>query len=449
MEKRPVILVVMDGIGIREDKKNNAVALANKPTLDKLWAECPHTQLRAHGLAVGLPTDSDMGNSEVGHNALGCGQIYSQGAKLVNENIESKEIFNSKTWKDLAENAKDSKMHFIGLLSDGNVHSNISHLKALIKEAKNEGIKEVRIHALLDGRDVPATSALEYVSDIESFMAELNDDMCTLNPDTYEEALLNKDDDGHGFHEASSLRKVGDHYVIVYASEFIDETHRNGGHPTNLDYAVSKSVAGPYVRKGRIIDNTGIDPQSWNNHGSIVKIENQWYVFYHGSSNNTKYARRARVERIEVDEERGIIEQVEMTSQGFSHGLDATAGIEAGWQCGLTGGAYLTEKEGRFPLVHITDGCSVKWRYIEFLEDANWAIEIEGTALKECGISILANGESVGVINIEDIHQETTWKAPIELNKSGRYEIELQFFAEGEEDLFELDRIRFVKNKIN
>ena len=261
--------------------------------------------------------------------------------------------------------------------------------------------------------------------------------------------MINKDDDGHGFHEASSLRKVGDHYVIVYASEFIDETHRNGGHPTNLDYAVSKSVAGPYVRKGRIIDNTGIDPQSWNNHGSIVKIENQWYVFYHGSSNNTKYARRARVERIEVDEERGIIEQVEMTSQGFSHGLDATAGIEAGWQCGLTGGAYLTEKEGRFPLVHITDGCSVKWRYIEFLEDANWAIEIEGTALKECGISILANGESVGVINIEDIHQETTWKAPIEFNKSGRYEIELQFFAEGEEDLFELDRIRFVKNKIN
>ena len=176
MEKRPVILVVMDGIGIREDKKNNAVALANKPTLDKLWAECPHTQLRAHGLAVGLPTDSDMGNSEVGHNALGCGQIYSQGAKLVNENIESGEIFNSKTWKDLAENAKGNKMHFIGLLSDGNVHSNISHLKALIKESKNEGIKEVRVHALLDGRDVPATSALEYVNDIESFMAELNDD---------------------------------------------------------------------------------------------------------------------------------------------------------------------------------------------------------------------------------------------------------------------------------
>lgn len=176
MEKRPVVLVVMDGIGIREDKTNNAVALANKPTLDKLWKECPHTQLRAHGLAVGLPTDKDMGNSEVGHNALGCGQIYSQGAKLVNENIETGEIFHSKTWKELAENAKDSKMHFLGLLSDGNVHSNISHLKALIKESKAEGIKEVRVHALLDGRDVPATSALEYVDDIENFMADLNDE---------------------------------------------------------------------------------------------------------------------------------------------------------------------------------------------------------------------------------------------------------------------------------
>lgn len=95
---------------------------------------CPHTELRAHGLAVGLPTDGDMGNSEVGHNAIGCGQIYSQGAKLVNENIESGELFQSRTWKELVEGAKDGHaMHFIGLLSDGNVHSHIKHLEALIK----------------------------------------------------------------------------------------------------------------------------------------------------------------------------------------------------------------------------------------------------------------------------------------------------------------------------
>lgn len=176
MEKKPVVLVVMDGVGLTETHLGNAVHQAHKPTLDYLLASCPNTRLRAHGLSVGLPTDDDMGNSEVGHNAIGCGQIYSQGAKLVNENIESGEIFNSAAWKDLSENAKGHTMHFIGLLSDGNVHSHIDHLKALIKQAKAEGVQQVRIHALLDGRDVPDTSALLYVEDIENFMAELNDD---------------------------------------------------------------------------------------------------------------------------------------------------------------------------------------------------------------------------------------------------------------------------------
>lgn len=176
MEKRPVVLVVMDGVGISDKELGNAVKMAYKPHLDKLWKECPHTQLRAHGLAVGLPTDGDMGNSEVGHNAIGCGQIYSQGAKLVNENIDSKELFNSATWKELVAGAKDHTMHFIGLLSDGNVHSHIKHLEALIKQAKEEGVKKVRLHILLDGRDVPETSALQYVDEIENFMSDLNDD---------------------------------------------------------------------------------------------------------------------------------------------------------------------------------------------------------------------------------------------------------------------------------
>ena len=176
MSKRPVVLVVMDGVGIAESEFGNAVKKAYKPTLDDLWTNHPHTEIKAHGLAVGLPTDGDMGNSEVGHNALGCGQIYSQGAKLVNENIESGEIFKTETWNALVENCKEGTMHFLGLLSDGNVHSHIKHLKALVKKAKEDGVKEVRIHALLDGRDVPETSALTYVEDIENFMAELNDD---------------------------------------------------------------------------------------------------------------------------------------------------------------------------------------------------------------------------------------------------------------------------------
>ena len=177
MSKRPVVLVWNDLVGVRAYEFGNSVNNAYKPTLDNLWENCPHTEIKAHGVAVGLPSDSDMGNSEVGHNALGCGQIYSQGAKLVNESIESGDMFTTETWKALVDKCKDNgKMHFLGLLSDGNVHSHINHLKALISRAKEEGVKEVRLHVLLDGRDVPETSALIYVDEIENYMAGLNDD---------------------------------------------------------------------------------------------------------------------------------------------------------------------------------------------------------------------------------------------------------------------------------
>ena len=126
MKKKPVVLIVMDGIGLSEKTDGNAVRNAYTPILDKMWATCPHTAIAAHGVAVGLPTDGDMGNSEVGHNALGCGQIYSQGAKLVHESIASNEIYQSEIWTSLVENAKGHTLHFIGLLSDGNVHSHIS-----------------------------------------------------------------------------------------------------------------------------------------------------------------------------------------------------------------------------------------------------------------------------------------------------------------------------------
>ena len=119
-------------------------------------------------------------------------------------------------------------------------------------------------------------------------IAKLMEDMCTLDPDTYAECLISNEDGMHGFHEAYSLRKIGDWYVIVYASEYILRYPNRGGAPTCLDYAVSKNIYGPYERRGTIIDNTGVDPQSWNNHGSILKVNGQWYVFYHGSSNNCK-----------------------------------------------------------------------------------------------------------------------------------------------------------------
>ena len=178
--KKPVVLVIMDGVGKGDGGSGDAVAVAKTPTLDHLLATCPHNWLKAHGTAVGLPSDDDMGNSEVGHNALGCGQIYSQGAKLVNESIENGTLFASATWKDLIANCGDDAhaLHFIGLLSDGNVHSNISHLFALLRHAKAEGVKRAYCHILLDGRDVPATSALEYVAQLEEVLSELRTDGC-------------------------------------------------------------------------------------------------------------------------------------------------------------------------------------------------------------------------------------------------------------------------------
>ncbi len=176
--KKPIVLVIMDGVGRGDGGPGDAVALARTPNLDRLFATCPFTWLKAHGDAVGLPTDDDMGNSEVGHNALGCGQIYAQGAKLVQESIEKGTLFTSKTWQALIANCKTGErtMHFLGLLSDGNVHSNIHHLIALLRKAREENLHSVCVHILLDGRDVPSTSALEYVDQLETVLSELSDE---------------------------------------------------------------------------------------------------------------------------------------------------------------------------------------------------------------------------------------------------------------------------------
>ena len=174
----PVLTIVMDGVGIAPESAGNAVTSAYTPTLDSLMKKYPWVKLKAHGTAVGLPGDDDMGNSEVGHNALGSGQVFAQGAKLVSQSIENGKMFNSDTWKAIVCGVKENNgvLHFIGLFSDGNVHSHIDHLKAMIIQAKNEGVKTVRIHTLIDGRDVGETSALDYIEPFEEFLASLRDD---------------------------------------------------------------------------------------------------------------------------------------------------------------------------------------------------------------------------------------------------------------------------------
>ena len=173
----PVVLVIMDGVGYGKYEEGDAVKASRMKYLDWFTKNCPHTQLKAHGTAVGLPSDDDMGNSEVGHNAIGCGRVFAQGAKLVGESISSGKMFTDATWQKLTKNVKDKNttLHFIGLASDGNVHSHIDHLKAMVAQAYKEGIKKIRVHALLDGRDVDPTSALVYITPLEEYLASFKD----------------------------------------------------------------------------------------------------------------------------------------------------------------------------------------------------------------------------------------------------------------------------------
>ena len=174
--KGPVVLAILDGVGLGSGDESDAVRIARTPNLDRMWAPGRRCALRAHGTAVGLPSDDDMGNSEVGHNALGCGRIYDQGALLVNRAISSGRMFEGACWKDIvAQCAKNrSALHFIGLLSDGNVHSHIDHLVAMLRRAASDGVSRLFVHPLLDGRDVGATSALTYVDQLESVLSEIS-----------------------------------------------------------------------------------------------------------------------------------------------------------------------------------------------------------------------------------------------------------------------------------
>lgn len=172
----PVLLVIMDGVGIGKQDDSDGVFLAKTPCLDELMKSKLYTTLKAHGAAVGMPSDDDMGNSEVGHNALGAGRVFDQGAKLAQRSIETGAIYETKIWKELVERVKrDNKVfHFIGLLSDGNVHSHIDQLLALVRRCADEGVRRVCIHALLDGRDVYEKSALTYIEKTEKLLQEIN-----------------------------------------------------------------------------------------------------------------------------------------------------------------------------------------------------------------------------------------------------------------------------------
>ena len=172
--KKPVMLIVLDGWGYREEKKDNAIEASNTPVFDTLWKDYPHNLLRASGLAVGLP-EGQMGNSEVGHTTIGAGTTVDTDLVRIKKNIDSGEFAKNPVFISLFEhvNKNNSTLHVQGLLSDGGVHSHYEHLFAFLRAAKNNNVKKVAIHIFTDGRDVPPQSAAGYIKTLEEEIAEI------------------------------------------------------------------------------------------------------------------------------------------------------------------------------------------------------------------------------------------------------------------------------------
>lgn len=172
--KGPVVILVADGVGVAPAGPSNAVTEANTPTLDALAEQALYSELAAHGTAVGLPSDDDMGNSEVGHNAIGAGRIFAQGAKLVNQALASGAVYTTDVWQQASTHGKTNTLHLLGLHSDGNIHAHTKHLYALMEKAAEQGVRECCVHLLLDGRDVAARSAVTYIEQTEALIEKIN-----------------------------------------------------------------------------------------------------------------------------------------------------------------------------------------------------------------------------------------------------------------------------------
>ena len=171
MSKKPYVLCIMDGFGKNPSQHGNAIAMAKKPNLDKLMAECPYTYIGASGLDVGLP-DGQMGNSEVGHTNMGAGRVVYQDLTRISKAFADGEAYKNEVLVGAMENAKDKALHLMGLVSPGGVHSHMTHLYNLLEMAKEQGVSKVYVHAFLDGRDVPPASAAE---DLEQLQAKMNE----------------------------------------------------------------------------------------------------------------------------------------------------------------------------------------------------------------------------------------------------------------------------------
>ena len=174
MKNKQYLLMIMDGVGINNEERGNAFKLANTPNLDRLFEKYPNTNIKTSGMAVGLP-EGQMGNSEVGHTNIGAGRIVYQELTRITKEIKEESFFKNQELLKAMKNVKDnnSSLHLIGLVSDGGVHSHIDDLYALLEMAKRENVEKVYIHAILDGRDTPPTSAVDYLKNLEEKIKEI------------------------------------------------------------------------------------------------------------------------------------------------------------------------------------------------------------------------------------------------------------------------------------
>ena len=340
---------------------------------------------------------------------------------------------------------RNGRYYLFFCLSDGS--------EGVAESAKPEGSFKNARRITLDGVPIEGIdpSVLEHDGHVyytwgqfELKTAELNEDMCSLKPETVRSGVLSNADGREGFHEGSSLRRIGSRFCMIYASEYTDEYPHKGGRPTKLDYAVSSSPYGPYERRGTIIDNEGTDPESWNDHGSIIKIGGEWFVFYHASSNKTQFSRRARVERIEVDEENGFIAQAGPSTNGFVRTLlpeHLTSPVHA---CRFFGGAYVTETpDGRFPAAGLKNGAGFLFSPALY-EKGRYVLVLTFRAKKNVRLQLRLGGFTAldAALNEGDHLQIARFEFS---SPGGMLQTEFSISAEEGENLCEIDCIRITK----
>ena len=270
-------------------------------------------------------------------------------------------------------------------------------------------------------------------------MGELESDLCTLKPGSVHKGVITNRDGGEGFHEGSSLRKIGRRYCLIYASEYTDVFPNRGGRPTKLDYAVSDSPFGPYERRGTVIDNTGCDPASWNNHGSVIKAGNDWYVFYHASSNNSAFSRRARAEKLSVDEENCKIWRAEPTGNGFVPAVTPQMLVSPVHACRFFGGAYVTQTpDGRFPAVGLRSGAGFSFSPA-FYRAGTWSLTVTGRFFEETEVRLqIGDAEAAETVRPGDTAAQLHLTTP-----ETRAETVLTFFGKENAALCEIDALAF------